>query len=196
MNNVDYIQRRQNSRKQWFRIRLGVLQMIYKPLFHLFLLPIIAGTIFLWVKKDIAFTLFDVPQILFPIYKYSVLLIMVLLPVIFTLAVIEAIGNMTAKKDEQNLAEAFDNHDLRNGCPILMNKKRIKGSNVTMREFYSSGIPMKVWVEKQENIADVMNVHFVEPFRYGGKSNGRRIVMYTAPGRETVLKGILYDDEF
>jgi predicted membrane protein len=196
MNNVDYIQRRQNSRKQWLRIRLGVLQMIYKPLFHLFLLPIIAGTIFLWVKKDIAFTLFDVPQILFPIYKYSVLLIMVLLPVIFTLAVIEAIGNMTAKKDEQNLAEAFDNHDLRNGCPILMNKKRIKGSNVTMREFYSSGIPMKVWVEKQENIADVMNVHFVEPFRYGGKSNGRRIVMYTAPGRETVLKGILYDDEF
>ncbi len=196
MNNVDYIQRRQNSRKQWLRIRLGVLQMIYKPLFHLFLLPIIAGTIFLWVKKDIAFTLFDVPQILFPIYKYSVLLIMVLLPVIFTLAVIEAIGNMTAKKDEQNLAEAFDNHDLRNGCPILMNKKRIKGSNVTMREFYSSGIPMKVWVEKQENIADVMNVHFVEPFRYGGKSNGRRIVIYTAPGRETVLKGILYDDEF
>ena len=196
MNNVDYIQRRPNSRKQWLRIRLGVLQMIYKPLFHLFLLPIIAGTIFLWVKKDIAFTLFDVPQILFPIYKYSVLLIMVLLPVIFTLAVIEAIGNMTAKKDEQNLAEAFDNHDLRNGCPILMNKKRIQGSNVTMREFYSSGIPMKVWVEKQENIADVMNVHFVEPFRYGGKSNGRRIVMYTAPGRETVLKGILYDDEF
>ena len=196
MNNVDYIQRKQNSRKQWLRIRLGVLQMIYKPLFNLFLLPIIAGTIFLWVKKDIAFTLFEVPQILFPIYKYSVLLIMVLLPVIFILAVIEAIGNMTARKDEQDLAEAFDKHDLRNGCPMLMNKKRIKGSNVTMREFYSSGIPMKAWVEKQEDIADVMNVHFVEPLRYGGKSNGRRIVMYTAPGRETVSKGILYDDEF
>lgn len=196
MNNVDYIQRRQNSRKQWLRIRLGVLQMIYKPLFNLFLLPIIAGTIFLWVKKYIAFTLFDVPQILFPIYKYSVLLIMVLLPVIFTLVVIEAIGSMTARKDERDLAEAFDSHDLRNGCPILMNKKRIKGSNVTMREFYSSSIPMKVWVKKQEDIADSMNVHFVESLRYGGKSNGRRIVMYTAPGRETILKGIMYDDEF
>lgn len=196
MNNVDYIQWRQNSRKQWLRIRLGVLQMIYKPLFNLFLFPIIAGTIFLWVKKDIAFTLFDVPQILFPIYKYSVLLIMVLLPVIFTLVVIEAIGSMTARKDERDLAEAFDSHDLRNGCPILMNKKRIKGSNVSMREFYSGSIPMKVWVKKQEDIADSMNVHFVEPLRYGGKSNGRRIVMYTAPGRETILKGIMYDDEF
>lgn len=194
MNNVDYIQWRQNSRKQWLRIRLGVLQMIYKPLFNLSLLPIIAGTIFLWVKKDIVFTLFDVPQILFPIYKYSVLLIMVLLPVIFILAMIETIGNVTSRKDEADLQNAFNKQELRNGCPILMNKKRIKGSDVLMREFYSN-IPMRTWLERQEDIADSMNVHFVEPLRYGGKSNGRRIVMYTAPGRENASREDLYDDE-
>lgn len=194
MNDIDYIHRRENGRKQRLRIRLGILQMIYKPLLSLLLLPIIVGTIFLWIKKDIAFSVFDVPQMLFPIYKYSVLLIEVLLPIILIFAVIEIIGNVTARKDEADLQNAFNKQELRNGCPILMNKRRIKGSNVIMREFYSN-IPMRTWLERQEDIADAMNVHFVEELCYGGKSNGKRIVMYTAQGRKITSRGTLYDEE-
>ena len=55
---------------------------------------------------------------------------------------------------------------------------------------------MNLWVERQEEIADAMNIHFVQNFRYGGKSNGNRIVMYSAEGREASSRGVLYDEEF
>jgi hypothetical protein len=75
-----------------------------------------------------------------------------------------------------------------------MDKKRMK-SNVTMREFYSD-ISMNSWIEKQEEIADAMNCHFVEKLRYGGKADGKRIVMVTAKGRKNISRGNLYDEEF
>jgi hypothetical protein len=106
---------------------------------------------------------------------------------------IDAIGEITASKDEAKLYVAFNSQELRNGCPILMDKKKIQG-NVIMREFYSD-IAMKIWIERQEDIADAMNIHFVEKHRYGGKSDGKRIVMITAQGRKTVPRSNLYDDE-
>lgn len=193
--NETYLQRRRKRKEQWFHILLGMRQMAYKPLLNLLFLPIIIGAVFLWLRRDLAFSFFSVPQLFFPIYKYAVLLTAILLFSIALLAVIEIVGILTARKDEADVAEAFEFRELRNGCPILMNKKRIKGSNVTMREFYSN-IPMETWVKRQEAIADSMNVHFVEPLRYGGKANGRRIIMYTAPGRKTMGRGNLYDEEF
>lgn len=194
MNNNQYLVHRRNRIKQRLRIRLGVLQMIHKPLLNLLLLPIVVGTVFIWIKKDIVIKFFNISQLLFLIYKYIIIILAILLPLLFIFALIEAIGNATAKQDEADLQEAFERQELRNGHPILMDKKRVNGSNVTMREFYSN-IPMKTWVEKQENIADAMNVHFVESLRYGGKSNGKRIVIHTAPGREMTTRGNLYDDE-
>ena len=55
---------------------------------------------------------------------------------------------------------------------------------------------MNLWVERQEVIADAMNIHFVQNFRYGGRSNGNRFVMYSAEGREATSSGVLYDDDF
>jgi hypothetical protein len=195
MKDIEYIEQRRNSKKQLLRLRLGILQMIHRPLLNIFLVPIITGTVFIWRKKDMTLTLFDVPQILYPIYRYTIIALAVLLPILFMLTLIEAIGNMTARKDEANLQEAFEPQELRNGSPVLMDKKRIKGSNVTMREFYSN-IPMITWIERQEEIVDSMNIHFVEKLKYGGKSNGKRIVMYTAQGRGVTSRGKLYDDEF
>lgn len=185
---------RKNRKKKWLRIRLGVLQMIHKPLINILLLPIVIFTVLIWKAKGKILTIFDVPDILFPIWKYSINFFTVMLPIFVLIFLMGIIGTITARKDEIDLSEAFDNYDLRNGSPILMSRKRIKGSTVIMREFYSS-IPMKVWIDKQEYIADSMNVHFVEPLRYGGKSNGRRIVMHTASGREPISRGDLYDDE-
>lgn len=192
---MDSIQKRRNRVKQWLRIRLGIFQIRYKPLL---VIPLVFNMIFavaVWKVKERGIAMIEVPARLFSIYKLFIDFFAVILPLLIFLSLLDIIGNLTARKDEQNLAEAFDNHDLRNGRPMLMSKERLKGSNVTKREFYSAGIPMKVWIEKQEDIADSMNVHFVEPLRYGGKSNGRRIVMYTAPGRENALRGDLYDNE-
>lgn len=195
MNDIDYLQQRRNRKKQYLRIRLGILQMIHKPLLNTLLIPFIVFMVFIWIKRNIVFTLFDVPQILFPFYKYTMHILAVLLPFFFLITLIEIIGNVTARKDEADLQEAFDSQELRNGYPVLMDKKRVKGSNVSMREFYSN-IPMKTWIERQKEIADAMNVHFVEKLKYGGKSNSKRIVMYTAQGRETISRGNLYDEEF
>lgn len=195
MAEIDYKQRRRNRKKQFYRIRLGILQMIYKPFLNVLLIPIVIVTAYIWIKQDVFFSLLNVPNILFPIYRYTFIALAIILPVIFLLVVNETIGNVTAKKDEADLQEAFTEQEQRNGFPILMDKKRIKGSNVTMREFYTE-ISMKIWLDRQEEIADLMNVHFVEKLKYGGKSNGRRIVMYTAQGRENTSRGKLYDEEF
>lgn len=194
MSNVDYIQQRKNRKKQHLRIRLGILQMIHKPLLNILLVPIIALVVFIWIKKDIIFTLFKVPQILFPIYKYTIIILAVLLPLLFLLVLVEAIGNITARKDEADLQDAFSNEDLRNGCPILMNKKKIKGTAVIMREFYSY-IPIETWKERRKEIAHSMEVYFVGEIQYASEKNRKRIVMYTSPGSEPPKRGGLYDEE-
>lgn len=187
---------RRTRMKLWLRVRLGVLQMIHMPILIILLAPLAVFTVLLWKVKDSALAMVEVPKILLPIWECSIYFIVIMFPIFILLFLLESIGNHTAEKDEMNLEEAFDKRDLRNGCPILINKKRVKNSDVIMREFYSS-IPMRVWVEKQDDIADSMNIHFVEPLRYGGKNlNGRRIVMYTTSGRKPASRGILYDDEF
>ena len=194
MNNSQYLIQRRNRMRQRLRIRLGVLQMVHKPLLNIFLIPILILAVVIWKEKHIMLGLFDVPQILYPLFEYSIFFLVVIIPILLVLCMVEVIGNITAQKDEGDIEEAFDVHDLRYGCPILMNKKCNKGSNVTMREYYSS-IPLKRWVEKMDDISDSMSVHFVEKIKYG-KSNGKRIVIYTAPGREVASRGNLYDEEF
>lgn len=193
---MDKNSRRRNRIKQWLRIRLGVLQMMHMPILNVLLVPLVILIVIIWKVKDNIIIMFEIPAILFPIWKYSINLLSVMLPIVSFLFLIDIVGDCIARRDEQELEEAFDKCSLHNGCPILMDKKYIKKSGVIMREFYTSGIPMRVWIEKQEDIADSMNVHFVEPLCYGGKSNGRRIVMYTASGRVATPRGNLYDDEF
>lgn len=122
---------------------------------------------------------------------------MFLIPALLILALLERIGELTARRDEAKLMVAFSANDLRNGCPILISKKKAKGTDVTVREFYSN-IPYDVWIEKKEAVADAMNVHFVEEIQYGGKNNnnGKRIVIKTAKGRKPADRGVLYDEEF
>ena len=104
---------------------------------------------------------------------------------------------MTAKRDEYNLALAFTEQDLRNGCPVLIRKRTDRKTRVTTRVFYSN-IPMERWKERKKYIADSMNLHFVKPdLEYGGKKkdNGKLIVMYSTKGRKPPERGGLYDGE-
>jgi len=76
-----------------------------------------------------------------------------------------------------------------------MNKKKVKSTDVVIREYYSC-IPYNSWREKKDSIADAMNVHFVEEIQYGGKADGNRIVIKTARGRKLDKREALYDEEF
>lgn len=193
--NNQYIQQKWNRKRNFCHWKLGIMEMIQFPLLNILLLPIIALTVIIWLKMDYAFTVFDVPKIIFPFYAVIIKAFGVLIPITLVWGLIDVIGSVIARKDEALMQMAFNGKELRNGSPILMYKCKDKKTGVTKREWYSP-IPMKLWVEHQEEIADAMNIHFVQNFRYGGKSNGSNIVMYSAESREVMARGVLFDDEF
>lgn len=193
--NTQYIQNRYNRMRNWGHWGLAVSQMNQRPLLLILTIPIIALTIIIWEKMDFTFTVFDVPNMILPAYTVAVKVLGVIIPFFLLLGLVDVIGTLTARKDEALIQMAFKEKELRNGSPILIYKRKDKKTGVTVREWYSP-IPMNLWVERQEEIADAMNIHFVQNFRYGGKSNGNRIVMYSVEGREATSRGVLYDDDF
>lgn len=193
--NHQYIQQKWNRQRNFCHWKLGIMQLIQFPLLNILLLLIIILTVIIWVKMDYAFTVIDIPKIILPIYTVIIKAFGVLIPLLLLWGLIDVIGTIIARKDEAHVQMAFKEKDLRNGSPILMYKRKDKNTGVTVREWYSP-ISMIYWVEHQEEIADAMNIHFVRNFRYGGKSNGSRIVMYSAEGREATARGVLYDEEF
>lgn len=197
MENNTYNIRRKNQIKQLMRLKLGFNQLIHKPILNLLWLLVCFVTAIIIVLKNELTEIINIPQIIEPVFNIALNIFVFLIPIIMIFAILEYIGELTARKDENKLMVAFSAKDLRNGCPILVNKRKIKGTDVTVREFYSN-IPYDVWIEKKEAVADAMNVHFVDEIQYGGKSNnnGKIIVIKTAKGRKPTDRGILYDEEF
>lgn len=197
MKNNHYFITQKNRRKQLLRIRLGFFQFVHKPVLNLLWLFVVAFTVVITILKNEIVEITNIPPIIKPIFNITINLFVFLIPALLILALLERIGELTARRDEAKLMVAFSANDLRNGCPILISKKKAKGTDVTVREFYSN-IPYDVWIEKKEAVADAMNVHFVEEIQYGGKNNnnGKRIVIKTAKGRKPADRGVLYDEEF
>ncbi|WP_285946500.1 hypothetical protein [Thomasclavelia cocleata] len=179
------------------RLKLGFNQLIHKPILNLLWLLVCPATVITIILKNKIIEVITIPQIIEPVFNIALNIFVFLIPIIMIFAILEYIGELTARKDENKLMVAFSAKDLRNGCPILINKRKIRATDVTVREFYSN-IPYDVWIEKKEAIADAMNVHFIEEIQYGGKSNnnGKIIVIKTAKGRKPTNRGILYDEEF
>ena len=194
MNNKDYLQSRYNRKRNTCHWRLAVNQIMQYPILLIIFLPIVILTVTIWIKMDFIINIFEVPKLLLPMYTVIIKCFMVMIPFLLIWGIIDIIGNLSARKDEANIQMAFGEKELRNGSPILMYKRKEKDRNITAREWYSP-IPMKLWNERQEEIADAMNLHFIQPFRYGGKSDGNRILMYSAEGREFGTNNkLVYDD--
>lgn len=194
MDKEKYLKEQRKRKENYLRYRLGFLQLIHKPILNMLLIPLVALFIGLWIGKARLLTFLNVPELIFPIFRYTLCIISIIIPIIILLWLIKYIGELSARKDEADLQQAFTKEELRNSCPILMNKRKVKGSNVTMREFYSA-IPLEIWNTRKNAIADMMNIHFVEEIQYGGKADGRRIVIFTASGRMPTKRGNLYDEE-
>lgn len=153
----------------------------------------IAGIIFLDIEKKQFVIAFDVPQILASIFNGCMSFVVIFLPVIITIVIIQSIGELVARKDESDIMLVFDKKDLENGNPILIYKKKLKNKSVTVREFYTT-IPMSKWQKRKDDLADIMDVHFVGDIEYGGKSNGNIVRLKTAKGRKLVEREPLYDE--
>jgi len=194
MNNK-YVQSRQNRKRNTSHWKLALSVMIQKPLLFIFVLPIGVLVLVIWLKIELILNAFNVPQIILPIYTISVKLIGILIPIILAWGLLDIIGTLIARKDEANIQMAFKEGELRNGSPILMYKRKDKKTGITVREWYSH-IPMKLWVEHQEDIEEAINISITEKLRYGGNSDSNRIVMYSKKGRDSLVnESPIYDKD-
>lgn len=193
-----YIQTRYNRIKNHFRFRLGFQQLILRPYNMIVPMGLCLLFIFFWKSRWIIFRINELPAIIHPICRYavSIAVIGIFLTLLYTYILF--LGEITARKDEANIAVVLPANALRNGNhPILISRKKIRGTHISIREFYSN-ISLKIWQEHQEAISDSLNVHFVSPYiEYGGKrnDNGNRVRLYTIPGKKRIDRGILYDEE-
>lgn len=197
MENNQYLLNSQNRKKQWLRIKLGFQQFIYKPFLNVLWLFVIFVTAIIIVVKNEFIEIISIPQLIEPIFDIVMNVFAFLIPILMVFAILEKVGEHTARRYENKLMVAFSAKDLRNGCPLLISKRKIRGADVTVCEFYSN-IPYAVWIDKKEAIADAMNIHFVEEIQYGGKNNnnGKIIAIKTAKGRKPINRGTLYDEQF
>lgn len=193
--NIKYFNVKQKRIELILRLYLGVQQLLHRPYCILYILMLTATFMTAWnYRTDILPE--NIPSVLTSIYGYSISVLLILAYIILFLCLIKYFGVMAARNDENSLVVAFSSEDLRKGIPLLISKKRLKGTDIIVREFYSN-ISMNRWQALEEELSDALNVHFVPPsFAYGGNNHGKRIVIYTAPSRKNKVRGVLYDDDF
>ena len=182
--------------ERFLRLYLGMQQLVYRPYTSIPVLSLVALFIIVWSNKDKLIHLLESPELLRPLFQYSISTILVLSLIVFLFGWLGWLGTITARRDECRLEKAFTEEDRRNGCPILIYRRKLKGTDVTARVFYSD-IPLRVWLQRQEDIQDQFSAHFVRLPDYGGKNNdnSKLILMHMAPGRKAKDRGIMYDEE-
>lgn len=187
-------QRRRNRAILRLRLWSGIKDAVTKPQKGILILLLCAAFVSIWnVRNKLVPFHSDIP-LLSTIWGY---IIAVFLPLIFLLllmGLLSLLGTPFRAKAVENsllqigLATRYDHP------PALISRKRIKGTDVSIMTFYSLGVDKERWKKESEAIQDALNIHFVEPIRYGGK-NRNMIVITAAPGAETHREDVLYDDE-
>ena len=195
MDNSQYNQKRYNKKRQWYRLRLGLQQTINHPIINLIWVIIAVGMYFLFQLREIILLSFDTPQVFEQVFCWCLNFFVIAFPLILVIGILQGIGKMTAKRDEADVFIAFgDKRDVKTEAPLLISKKRIKGKEVTVREFYTT-IPMERWKEKKEAISDIMNIRIIGDIEYSNH-HGNKIIIKSAKGRQSTERGVLYDDTF
>lgn len=100
MNYNKYNEQRYNQRKQWYRVRLGVQQMVNRPVINLIWL-LFGGGVVWWIKGMTKFILMaKVHPLLEGIFENCISFITIVFPIICLVAMLQFIGCLTARKDE------------------------------------------------------------------------------------------------
>lgn len=180
-----YNEERYNRKKNLAHFKLAFQQMKLNPILLATLLPIVIITTWFWIKMDYILTLFEVPKILRPIYEITVKAYGVIIPFILVLGVIEAIGSLKARKDEESILMAFDEKELRNGSPILMHKSIDKTKGYITRVWYSP-VPLNTWIERQDRIEHYLTETIIKEPDYDERVKDNRIVMVSVKGMKHV----------
>lgn len=199
MDSKQYNERRYNRKKQWYRIVLGIQQLINYPAINLIWLLFVVGVFVLAKGEEKLISTFIVSPSLAFIFMGCMHFLFILFLIICAIGIIQTIGYITAMKDEADLSLVFygNRQIVTNEPPILIYKKKDRKNGVTKRECYTT-IPMERWQERKEAICDRMDIHLIGDITYGGKkkNKGNHIYFESAKGRKPKERGALYDDTF
>lgn len=185
---MNYNIKNYNRKKQSYRLRLGLFQVLHHPpLFLALLLPILLAAILRFVRKELL-TALAIPSALEPPFSGCLLLVVIALPILFAVLILQGIGEAAAKKIEAKISLCFDDKHLRHGTPLLASHK-YKAS----RHYYEfqSYIPMSVWQDRKDTLADMLDCRIIS-IDYG--KHGDRVVLTIAKGRKTRVEGRIYDE--
>lgn len=198
MNNNQFNEERYIHKKNIYRLKIGFQQFCNYPWLNLLWVMFVIGIVLLVVAKRNLMAYIDVNPLFATMFPLCMNVITILIPVIFAMGIVWAVGNWFAVRDEADLEIVFgDKRDVINQVSILTSKKKDRKSGVVKREFYTT-IPMERWQEKKEAICDRMNIHMVGDITYGGKkrNKGNHIYFESAKDRKPKNRGMLYDDTF
>lgn len=182
----------------WLRLQFGLKDFIKAPVKFLPLLLLCGAFLILWGNRDKLLFFTARSPILITAYNYALCLLM---PLVFLVL----LGGLLLLLTKPRKAGAFEDCLRQEGLvdrygnpPALISSTRISNTDARILAFYSPGIGWERWAKQSVDTEDALNVHFVEPVKYGGKrGNNRNIIVLTvAPGAGGISrKETVYDDE-
>lgn len=175
------------------RLAYGLRSLRHRPWAVILLLLLAGSTVFICCNLDnIPFPFSaNMPELL-PLWKAIAVLLTVTLGTLLLLGLLVLLGTPHKARSVDNSLEHIGLVDRYGIGPALVSNQKVTERVVRMT-FYSKGIGMERWVQRQGAISDVLACHFVEPITYGKSSN--YIVLTVAPGVESHRDTLLYDDE-
>ena len=185
----------------FIRLKEGIRQLIAYPVKSIAFVPllILGSTIFSNSNYFLSVENF-LPAFLIKPYEYALITLFTLFFLLLFVGLVTLIGiPFRANWVEIRIMYAFTINDVKSDFyPTLISRKRIPHTDITVSEFYSLGIGKSVWELHKQDIADILEAHFVTPqIILGGRknNNSNRIIIFTAPGAVPKERGELIDDE-
>lgn len=198
MDYREYNRKRFRRKMFVFRLRLGIEQMRIYPIINMiWILFVMAIKILLEGYYYLLSKIRGGSDTLFFLFKSSLMVCCYIMILLIIIGIVYGIAEIIARKDEANLVLAFPEEENKDRRSILISKKKVKHTDVVVREFYSL-VPKDVWDRRKKDIEDKLDIHLVKEMTYGGKkkNNGNRIILESGKGRIPPERGDLYEDLF
>ena len=187
---TEYSFKSYNHKKQFARVKLGIQCFVLYPVLNLLWFLPFASFLLLNQLKSFFLEVFSVAEIMRPIFKFSLIVATIIIPIALIFSILLTVAEFTARKYESKVAMCFDKKQLENGTPILLSKKHGKNKNIIILTFFTY-IPLHIWNEKKSYIDDIFNVRTIS-IEYGKRAN--TIVLTTAKGRVSKIEDKIYDE--
>lgn len=183
-NSLDNYNEKKEQRKELgFRLDLGLRQLKKHPFKILSLLFLLLLFLLLWKYWEVLFPPFF-PEMIIPVYRYTVDTLLTFTFLLFAVLLIKGIGINASQEIEAILILVFDSRDLHEyGYPKLVSVE--EDNKRTIMIFYSH-IPVERWKEKKGKIEEEteMKIENIDYREQGIKSNYKKVIFLNGTKRE------------